>query len=95
MRGSGAADGQSLVVTGVAEDGPAKKAGLRAGDIITHFNEQPVEDVRRTMYDIAMLRPGERLQIKAIRDGETLDIQAVVGAQVQQQPQRDRSQGRR
>lgn len=78
-----AADGQSLVVTGVADGGPADKAGLRTGDVITHFNQEPVEDVRRTMYDIAMLRPGDRLLITATRNGQTLDLRAVVGAQTQ------------
>ncbi|MFN2328601.1 MAG: S1C family serine protease [Chromatocurvus sp.] len=92
LRGSNAPDGQSLVVTGVAEGGPAHKAGLQSGDVITHFNEEAVEDVRRTMYDIAMLRPGDRLLITAIRDGQTLDFRAVVGAQTQspgQAPEND------
>lgn len=83
LRGGDAPNGQSLVVTGVAEDGPAHKAGLQTGDVITHFNQEPVEDVRRTMYDIALLRPGDRLLITAIRDGQTLDLRAVVGAQTQ------------
>ncbi len=83
LRGGEAPDGQSLVVTGVAEGGPAHKAGLQTGDVITHFNQEPVEDVRRSMYDIAMLRPGDRLLITAIRNGQTLDLRAVVGAQTQ------------
>lgn len=83
IRGFDSPDGQSLVITAVAEGGPAFKAGLMSGDIITHFNQEPVEDVRRTMYDIAMLRPGDRLRITAIRDGQTLDVRAVVGAQTQ------------
>lgn len=83
LRGGEAPDSQSLVVTGVAEDGPAHKAGLQTGDVITHFNQEPVEDVRRSMYDIAMLRPGDRLLITAIRNGQTLDLRAVVGAQTQ------------
>ncbi|MEQ8515878.1 MAG: trypsin-like peptidase domain-containing protein, partial [Chromatocurvus sp.] len=58
LQGGDAPNGQSLVVTGVADDGPAHKAGLHTGDGITHFNHEPVEDVRRTIYDIAMLRPG-------------------------------------
>ena len=82
-RGADTPDGQALVVTGVAEGGPADKAGLQPGDVITHFNREPVEDVRRSMYDIAMLRPGDRLVITAIRYGQTRDFRAVVGAQTQ------------
>jgi serine protease DegS len=68
-------------VTGVADGGPADKAGLRVGDIITHFNNEPVEDVRRSVFDIAMLRPGDSLAITVIREGESIDLRAVVGAQ--------------
>jgi serine protease DegS len=81
LPGRGAAEGQSLVVTGVADGGPADKAGLRVGDIITHFNNEPVEDVRRSVFDIAMLRPGDSLAITVIREGESIDLRAVVGAQ--------------
>ena len=34
-RGADTPDGQALVVTGVAEGGPADKAGLQSGDVIT------------------------------------------------------------
>lgn len=80
-RGDDGPDGQALVVTAVAEGGPAAKAGLRPGDVITRFNAEPIEDVRRSMYDIALLRPGDSLRITARRDGETLELTAVVGAQ--------------
>jgi serine protease DegS len=75
--------GQALVVTAVAEGGPAQKAGLRPGDVITHFNGEAVEDVRRSMYDIALLRPGDSLRITALRGRQTVDLRAVVGAQTQ------------
>ena len=83
LRGSDGPTGQALVVTAVAEGGPAQKAGLQPGDVITHFNGEPVEDVRRSMYDIALLRPGDSLGITAIRGSQTVDLRAVVGAQTQ------------
>ncbi|KGE03234.1 S1C family serine protease [Pseudohaliea rubra] len=82
-RGGDGPTGQALVVTAVAEGGPAQKAGLQPGDVITHFNGEAVEDVRRSMYDIALLRPGESLRITAIRGRQTVDLRAVVGAQTQ------------
>ena len=39
----GIADGQGVLVTSVTEDGPAAKAGLRAGDVITAIDGEKVE----------------------------------------------------
>ncbi|HKK22519.1 MAG TPA: PDZ domain-containing protein, partial [Pseudohaliea sp.] len=83
LRDSDGPTGQALIVTAVADGGPAQKAGLQPGDVITHFNGEPVEDVRRSMYDIALLRPGDSLRITAIRESQTVDLRAVVGAQTQ------------
>jgi serine protease DegS len=82
-RDGDAPGGQALVVTAVSRGGPAAKAGLQPGDVITHFNGEPVEDVRRSMYDIALLRPGDSVRITAVRGQQTLDLSAVVGAQSQ------------
>jgi len=40
----GISDGHGLLVTSVSEDGPAAKAGLKAGDVITAVDGQKVED---------------------------------------------------
>ena len=50
------------------------------GDYITHIDGEAVKDGRLTMHRIALLRPGDSVDI-AIRRGEnTLDLRAVVGA---------------
>ncbi|MEE4278830.1 MAG: trypsin-like peptidase domain-containing protein [Halieaceae bacterium] len=72
-----------LLVRAVAPEGPADRAGLRAGDIITHFDDEPVGDIRLSMYEVSLLRPGDRLPITVSRDGDTLELSAVIGAQPQ------------
>lgn len=79
--------GQRLLVRAVAEEGPAQRAGLQAGDVITHFDGDLISDVRLAMYEVSLLRPGDKLDITASRDVGTVDIQAILG----QQPTQDRS----
>jgi serine protease DegS len=50
---------QVLMISGLAEDGPAARAGLQLGDVISAINGSTVNDGRITMHQIARLRPGE------------------------------------
>ena len=70
-----------LVVREATADGPAERAGLRAGDIITHFENEPISDVFLAMYEVSLLRPGERLSMTVDRDGASVDLSAVIGNQ--------------
>ena len=71
---------RALVVAAVASDGPAGKAGIQVGDIITHIDGEPVEDGRLTMHRIAMLRPGDAVQISLQRGQQSLELRTIVGA---------------
>lgn len=71
---------QQLSVVQVAPGGPAQKAGILVGDIITYINGGPVQDGRLTMHRIAMLRPGETISIVLQRGRQSLELNAIVGA---------------
>ena len=69
-------DRQGLLVSGVIEDSPADQAGIKPGDLITHFAGQKVnaripEDMplfNQIAYGIDI---GKKIQIKGIRAGKS------------------------
>ncbi len=69
----------TLLVTGTHPQGPAARSGIRQGDIITHINMQPVVDGQATMHQIALLRPGDMVEVSLRRETEELDVEVIVG----------------
>jgi Do/DeqQ family serine protease len=54
------------LITDVVEDGPADRAGLRAGDIVVGFNNQPVEHPDALGYRLATAGVGGRATLDVI-----------------------------
>lgn len=74
---------QLLWVSSVMADSPADRAGILEGDVITHIDGEEVIDGRLTMNRIAMLRPGEAVNIALQRDQQSLEVTAIIGTRVQ------------
>lgn len=72
--------GSAVRVTGVFEDGPADRAGLQAGDLITHIDGRRIANsqVLRTL--VSATRPKETLRFGILRDGRPMEIPLVIGA---------------
>lgn len=70
---------QHLEVVTLAPGGPAAQAGVQMGDIITHINDEPIQSGRETMNQIAMLRPGDRIELRLLREGQAVNLDAVIG----------------
>lgn len=71
---------QVLVVSGLAEGGPAARAGMQVGDSIISINTEVVTDGRVAMHYIARLRPGEVVDVTVERDSQEIALQAIVGS---------------
>ena len=72
-----------VMITSIYPNGPADKAGIQAGDIVTHINQQPVGNGREGMNLIAKVRPNDSVDITILRGGETRQLKAIVGKRPQ------------
>ncbi len=71
-------DGGALI-TGVQPESAAELAGLAVGDIIIEVNKKAVDGAAELRNRIGLLRSGEQVDIKYVRENETLSTQAELG----------------
>lgn len=63
-----------VLVEDFAEDSPARHAGLQRHDVIVSLNGQEVERVGQLQRLVAQHRPGDVVEVGAIRYGERVDL---------------------
>ncbi len=68
-----------VLVQEVQPGGPADKAGLKPGDIITSVDGRPIKDGDDLVNEIASRKPGSSVRLGFLRDGKTTDTTATVG----------------
>ena len=68
-----------IVVAGIFRDGPAQKAGLQLGDVILSINGEPAGDGRKSMNQVARIKPTDKITIEVMRNGQQLKLIAEVG----------------
>jgi aminopeptidase N len=64
---------QRLVIKGVSQSGPAKKAGLEKGDVIEMFAERPVQSLADLKLALFYGNIGSTVKIKVKRADKTID----------------------
>lgn len=72
-----------VLITSTYPNGPADRAGLKPGDILTHINDKPVGNGREGMNLIAQVRPNDTVKITAIRQQEKILLSATAGKRPQ------------
>ena len=65
-------ESSGLRVDGVLDGRPAKKSGMKRGDIITAINGEMVGDIYDYMYRLEELNQGETVSVEVKRDGKKL-----------------------
>ncbi len=69
---------QGAVVTSIAPDSAADKAGLKPGDIITKINHKQVKNTNLLRNAIGLLRIGRSVTLDIIRDGNRKTLTAKI-----------------
>jgi serine protease Do len=68
-----------VLVQQVQPGGPADKAGLKPGDIITQVDGRPIKDGDDLVNEIASRKPGSSIRLGFVRDGKPTDATVTVG----------------
>ncbi|MEP7152529.1 MAG: DegQ family serine endoprotease [Nitrospira sp.] len=67
------------IVTDLKEDGPAEKAGLKQGDVITAFQGAPIEDAVTLQRAVTRSAVGSKATVKVMREGHERDLSVTIG----------------
>lgn len=74
-----------VIINGLAESGPADKAGLKPGNVISHINDIEIENTRHLLNLVSQVKPGNTLSIKGINQEGTFSSTATVIQRPKQQ----------
>ncbi len=70
---------RGVLLQGVRSASPAEKAGLRGGDRIVGFDGASIANLEEYAGLLYATHPGQRVEIIAIRDGNRLTFEAILG----------------
>jgi S1-C subfamily serine protease len=65
---------RGAIVTSVQAGGPAEKAGIKRGDVITAINKQPVVDNNSLRNMVASMGPGASAEVTVMRNGREQNL---------------------
>ncbi|MGB8683881.1 MAG: DegQ family serine endoprotease [Candidatus Binatus sp.] len=74
----GLADSRGALVAKVLDDGPAKAAGVKRGDVIVAFDKQPVDDSRELPLLVGRSDLGHKGVLTVIRDKQTIELPVTI-----------------
>ena len=69
---------EGVRLTGVREGSPAAKCGLRSGDLMVGWSGKKITNIYDLTYLLQEHRPGDRVEISVVRDGEELGFTATL-----------------
>ncbi len=77
---------RGILIEEVFAGGPAERAGLKVNDIILSINGAPIVQERQALLIAASTKPGDRIDVVVLRDGERFSTTVVAAERPRQQP---------
>jgi S1-C subfamily serine protease len=71
--------GRGILIVSIDPEGPATRAGLLVGDIITAWNANPVTQVREVMRLLGPDSVGSTVDLRLLRAGAPADLKITIG----------------
>jgi S1-C subfamily serine protease len=68
-----------VMIAGVLQNGPAAKAGLKPGDVITQVASRPVTSVAELLSQVASLQPGVASPVQVLRGKKVVELSISPG----------------
>jgi serine protease DegQ len=78
---------QGVLISDVLRGGPADKAGIKAGDILTMVENKQLTDSNSMLEAIASLPPGKVATLKLLRNQAEITVHVTIGKRPKPQPQ--------
>ncbi len=69
-----------VLINEIYEGGPAARAGLKSGDVVTKINNREVSSPGELRFKIATLKVGRKVELKLVRQGKTKYLTMVLEA---------------
>jgi len=66
--------GKGALVADLTPGGPAEKAGLKAGDVVTRVNGQPIESATDLTRAVGLVHGGDAIRLSVLREGRPQEV---------------------
>jgi serine protease Do len=77
----GIQDVSGILVSSLAENGPAALGGLKTGDVIVEFNGRNITAPNELQRAVAQVPVGESVKVAVVREGKKLNLDVKMGDQ--------------
>jgi serine protease Do len=67
-----------VLISDVISDGPAERAGLETGDVVTHIDGRAIADSNALRLAVAESEPGAKLELTIIREGDEKSVHVTL-----------------
>jgi len=77
---------EGVIITGVLQNGPASKAGIKPGDVIVSIGGKSVNDVTQLLSVVSGLKPGTAVKFAIARKSQNLELDVSPGVRPKPKP---------